>query len=363
VKNTNEQMNEPANEPAHQRGLKRSLDQTEAPDEVQHNYTVFTYAPGHCDEIRLGEERTELSNAVCSGCQATFAQKSILEYQADDANTFETYADFQFHQYGQLCLLCRAPFPGEGHFEERLKNPLGVYMSEFIGPEELHAIVWDYYKQELPAYPRLSGKHYDMLDSAELPVLFCEGLSYMGIAGVEHVYWRTDRFDESTFHADNDAWCLPDIKLDYRYWRPRKCECVRTPCECICFPAQVRDIKEKLKIPNTHEYKILGKLTYTDDEFADDDEFGTKKYLSLFVYLRESAVQTDIDFEDGTFEDAVDEVNAGGVCQAKYFEEQNDVITLHTLECQRRNAKYSTYECMLNENLCGRCADCLTPRY
>ena len=242
------------------------------------------------------------------------------------------YADLQFHQYGDLCLQCRAPFPGEGHFEQRHvhdgkeENPKQNPLTEFLQvlEENLTFIVWEYYKpQVLPLYPELEPRHQaklwkrDAFLHHDLTALYREGGAYMKVAGVEHVYWS----GRGILDIHNDPTGTTDIKLDYRYWRPKECMCAQTPCECVCIPAQVGNIQKKLNInPQNYFYNTLMKI---------NNDSTKNQYPSFFVYLRE--------------------YNPWDKCRR-----------MHSPQCQRRNAPFETYQCMNDEEegRCGRCADC-----
>ena len=309
-------------------------------NEPKSNYAVYTYDPKLCD-IYLSQledpPNNELPDVKCTLCNATFIQLSITEYNCYDETILPgEYADLQFHQYGGLCLTCRAPYPGEGHFEQRHvhdgkaqnANPLSEYLNVVrLDVRGLQDIVWEYYKpQILPAYPELEGRHHDRMWDfdhngdedfdflhEDLVGLYTEGLDYMSVPGVEHVYFRgktTSNFQEQI-----------NIKLDYRYWRPKECVCTQTPCECICLPAQVHNIREKLNIPNDNNvHKTLGVL-------GDSSFFVSLRdvYKSLYDVLR-------------------------GSCKP-----MEDV---HTQACRRRNSGYESFQCITNGGRCGRCADC-----
>ena len=344
---------------AEQRGLKRSLN---SEDQPKPNYTVYTYVPSLCDKVLRGEnQEVPLPNVQCSGCRATFAQKSITDYAGPDEVSREMYADLQFHQFGALCLPCRAPFPGEGHFEERNvrdKNPLTECLENCLGVVSLQNIVLEYYKH--PEYTLLENLHFEMLmkdeledegrnyAKRELVTLYSKGRRYMSIPGVEHVYYRGDveHYNLSGYES------VPDIKLDYRYWRPKECKCTRTPCECICFPVQVFNIMRKLKISNTHphhDYKILvtrGNANYTVGKCVN--------YRSFFVYLRDWSAPNPSEYSGAM-------ARFEGVCQTKYY--QKNVVTVHTAECCRRSAQFLSFKCMLHESRCGQCEACVEEYY
>ena len=83
------------------------------------NYTVFTYDCNLCD-LCLEPERLEINhqlpNVTCNGCNAVFEHRSTTSpFQLWMHSTLK--ADFQFHRYGGLCSACRAPLPGQTHFE------------------------------------------------------------------------------------------------------------------------------------------------------------------------------------------------------------------------------------------------------
>ena len=84
------------------------------------NYTVFTYDCNLCD-LCLEPERLEINhqlpNVTCSGCSAVFEHRSITSSEGYYTMHSILKADFQFHRYGGLCSACRAPLPGQTHFE------------------------------------------------------------------------------------------------------------------------------------------------------------------------------------------------------------------------------------------------------
>jgi hypothetical protein len=318
----------------------------QVPDGPKPDYAVYTYDPNLCDKFLSQFVNDDLPKVYCTQCNTKFTQLSITEYHAFDESIFPgVYADLQFHQYGGLCLTCRAPYPGEGHFEQRHvhdgiarnENPLKEYLNDVqLDVPGLQDIVWHYCKpQVLPAYPELEDRHqYRMWgeehegeeedlefiheDLVGLYEVVGAGLAYMSVPGVEHVYFRegtTSRITEWGAEKVN-------IKLDYRYWRPKECKCTQIPCECICIPAQVHNIVEKLNIPNDNNvHKILGTF------------FGAS---SFFVSLR-AAYKSPYDLLHGT-------------CQTEEG--------VHTPACTRRNTGYESFQCMTNEGRCGRCADC-----
>ena len=369
------------------RGIKRPLEPGNCSNENSldtpvHNYVVYTYVPALVDiptyndfrckrawrlsskciacEEPLAEEGTlcpscgdvsddeELPNIKCTWCKATFEQKSITKYDTNDEECGihdgygnNVYADLQFHQYGDLCLQCRAPFPGEGHFEYRhvhdgkdqntKNNPLTEFLN-ILGPN-LPFVVWEYYKpQVLPLYPQLEPRHKAMLRMEgdfihnDLNGLYRVGAAYMKVAGVEHVYWGDGRF------LDRNE--CTDIKLDYRFWRPKECNCTWIPCECVCIKAQVNNIRRVLNISVFNcFYKTLMKTTNNDSNIITKNQDP-----SFFVYMRE--------------------YNPRGKC---YPGRQH-----HSPQCERRNAQpqsrmafpFTNYHCMMDEGLCGQCAYC-----
>ena len=360
---------------AEKRGLKRSLNSEDQPnpdvkDQPEPTYTVYTYIPSLCDNVLRGENnnQVQLPDVTCSGCHGTFKQKSITNYDLPDEFSDQFYADLQFHQFGALCLQCRAPFPGEGHFTwekhhlKKTANPLTEYLVNCLGVTSLQNIVFDYYKH--PEYTQLEGAHINMLmkgdeedegrnnSRRDLVTLYTQGPRFMSIPGVEHVYYReeVEHYNESGYES------VPDIKLDYRYWRPKECKCTRTPCECICFPAQVCNIKKKLNISDTHpakDYKILSTRNYANMNYNFDS---TRMFVYMRVWLAPNPVHnptapSPVQRLEGRWE---------GVCHTKY--EKNKVVTVHTAECSRRSAQYLSFKCMLNESRCGQCPDCVEKR-
>jgi hypothetical protein len=329
-----------------QQGLKRKQEEPDKPP----NYTVFAYVPDLCDALLLDpKNKSELPNVQCRECLTWFEQKSITDYKSRDEYEY-TNVDLQFHQFGGLCLWCRAPFAGEGHFEAHDVHPLRYVLPEVLGGvSALEVIVWEYYyrEHELPAYTPLDPKHYCLLRCADLIDLYKFGLQYMTVPGVEHVYRRVAQIGKEG---------APDIKLDYRFWRPKQCKCTKTPCECICYGAQIRNITQKLQYTNAGDYKVMGIQSGTTGVMQMHD-FVKENYQTFFVYLRDwSAQNPDHDTDGSMFQQF-----PAGVCRTVHIESRygkHDVVTEHAPECQRRNAPYKLYKCMLNEGLCGRCADC-----
>ena len=338
----------------YQRGLKRSLDV-----DPHTPYEVFAYLPALCDKVLRHEHQNpkeHLPNVRCSGCPSSFVQKSITDYTIND-EAGHTYADLQFHHHGGLCIWCRAPYPGEGHFEQRhvhdgiTANPLTEYL-QTVGVEvsALQDIVWEYYKPlELPKYTQLKKEHKNF-DQGGL----YHHVAYMSFPGVEHVYLRNSRYFRSSRFDLNDE--TPDIKLDYRYWRPKNCNCTKVPCECICHAAQVHNITQILKSEEEFhwlgEYNMLGTLRTTND----DHEYNKANFQTFFVYLRECEPLNpdEVDTENDEF------VNQKGVCHPEHVGSSGEtfLITAHTPECRRRNTSHITYKCIMDKRRCGRCADC-----
>jgi hypothetical protein len=124
------------------RGLKRFLDVAIDHHSVEIRplwphiqYAVFAYSPALCDQVLRDENyKEQLPNVHCNGCPSSFEQMSITEYTVSDESG-SMYADLQFHHHGGLCIWCRAPYPGEGHFEQRhvhdgiSANPLTEYLN------------------------------------------------------------------------------------------------------------------------------------------------------------------------------------------------------------------------------------------
>jgi hypothetical protein len=332
-----------------QRGLKRSLGE---PGKPEQNYTVFAYVPELCDKLLQNpKHKKRLPDVQCNECLAMFRQKSITDYNTSDEFD-DKYLDLQFHKFGGVCLWCRAPSPAEGYFEKHDLHPLRKLLPFVLGGvSALEVIVWEYYRsKELPAHTRLDPIHVSLMKSEDINHVFQFGLQHMTVPGVELVYNR--RVGQTQF-GPNSA---PDIKLDYRYWRPEHCKCTKVPCECICYRAQIRNITKKLVYANPDDYNVLGILLGTTWVMQNHD-FNKDKYQTFFVYLRDWSPLNP---------DTVHVVDNGsdfpaGVCRMLPTTSRNGhhrVITDHSDECQRRNAPYSLYKCMMNESLCRRCADC-----
>ena len=242
-------------------------------------------------------------------------------------------------------------------------NPLNEFFPAVFGVLALRDIVYEYYKpKRLPAsFPAYAFEEEDPFHT-DLQALYKEGLTHMTVPGVELVYWRNGK---NEYNPIIDIPPLVDIKLDYRYFRPKQCKCTKSPCECICFAAQVKNIAEVLKLTTqTQEYKVLGTLTYPT-ECLHTHDFNAKNHLSFFVYLR------DLDMDHHIAEswpplypiDKHNKMLAGppeGMCRSEWIRDGVQV-TRHTPACERRNDMYKneSYQCMMIEGRCGRCADCV----
>ena len=354
------------------------------------NYTVYTYHEDHYSDYydqdyyyhpdHFDFKVKSLPKLTCRGCKQAFTQKSVLEYnlhdewipQRDDAEdecAGREYADLQFHQYGDLCLWCRAPLPGEGHFENRHVhdgaqegvNHLSEFFPAVFGVAALRDLVYEYFKpQELPAYTAADRPLENDQLHADLIDLYRHGLTHMTVPGVEHVYWREGKYEPDGRVVPQ----LVDIKLDYRYFRPKQCRCVKTPCECICFAAQVKNITKVLRLTTQGpEYKVLGTLTYPTKHMHTHD-FDEDNRLSFFVYLRDLDIDTHIAKSWPPFfplKKRDKDMRAGppeGMCRSEWISERVQA-THHTPACKRRNDKYESYQCMMSQGRCGRCADCV----
>ncbi len=89
-----------------------------------------------------------MRGAVCSQCYAAF--------KVDDCYSLleNRYPDLQFVRFGLLCINCRAPYVGEGNFEESLdKKGLSAQGANVGLTSETTNLIFDYYtKRAFPEY-------------------------------------------------------------------------------------------------------------------------------------------------------------------------------------------------------------------
>lgn len=166
-----------------------------------------------------------------------------------ERRNLNAYPDMQYFRYGSLCINCRAPYLGEGNFEENLDEE-GLRVKVGL-PTDISNIVFGYYTNrifpEYNLYATIGGN--PVKDTYNGRVLF-DHKDVMSICGVERIF-----LGNSSSMA---------IMLDMRWWRPRQCNCTRLPfCECVCMDDQVRNIVNKLKVklPNLQGHHILESFT------------------------------------------------------------------------------------------------------
>ena len=172
---------------------------------------------------------------TCNGCDKAFGRQTAAWYKTNQGINFVEYPDLQFYRFGQLCLECRYPYDGEGHFvvEEvqlRKVKDLEEHMEKFL-PTALYGIVFDYYeKRTVPDYPTLVDvQRWRKIDYPVRGVSKHDAL--MSFPGVERV-----------FHGG--------VYLDMRWFVPVECTgppaCTVFPCRCLSMTGQVENIRAKL---------------------------------------------------------------------------------------------------------------------
>ena len=346
-------------------------------------YIVFTYDRDLCDLCLKSESGYrfidhQLPNVTCNGCNAVFEHRSTTSpFQLWMHSTLK--ADFQFHRHGGLCSACRAPLPGQTHFEHE-RVGFVAYKDDplrdcFPLPDyELLRAVWRFLIP-FPKFPKLERKHWLMGTKGYIHIhdsirsVYNEGRDYMSVAGVEYVS-AADDFNQMREPEYREI--VPVIKLDYRYWRPKECTCTWTPCECVCIPAQVVNIRRKLNVASKEAAVQEGEEGEEGEE-EPMDRRGRRRQAKLytrldilesdgedthFVYLSgKTGLLTNDDRSATDLEEHVLQIGLGRCYRSDTFK------TIHTEACCRRNAVAVstglTHHCAnLDLFRCGRCPDC-----
>jgi hypothetical protein len=306
-------------------------------------------------------------SALCSQCDSAFKVKnlryygkykhncSFLKYETESTSSSHSsyvkkyknqYPDLQFVRFGLLCINCRAPYVGEGNFEESSLDKEGLSAQGanvgLLGV--ITNLIYDYYtKREFPEYklfPDLRSPANQILHTFLLAV----HKDVMSIPGVEHLFV-------------GDMASLT-IRLDMRWWRPKQCKCTRLPfCECVCMAAQVRNIVNKLngRLPILQGHYVLASIP-TQNNIREYD------FLAI---LQVPMFQTTLSrsFHEGQplFGSLENGDLYAGYCQTFAVENpKGGSFTNHTPDCGRRVFFRRTRGsiCSADKTTCGRCVDC-----
>lgn len=175
---------------------------------------------------------------TCNGCDKAFGRQTVTWYKANQWINFVEYPDLQFYRFGQLCLECRYPYDGEGHFEVQLQKveDLAEHMDKFL-PTAVHGIVFQYYeKRVVPDYPTLVDvqrwrKNDYTVRGVVTNLQHGKHDALMTFPGVERVF-------------------RGGVYLDMRWFVPVECTgppaCTIFPCRCLSISDQVENIRAKL---------------------------------------------------------------------------------------------------------------------
>ena len=177
---------------------------------------------------------------TCNGCDKAFSRQTVAWYKANEWINYAEYPDLQFYRFGQLCLECRYPYDGEGHFVaegEQLQNvaDLSARMDKFL-PEAVHGIVFGYYeKRTVPDYPTLED--VQMWRKIDYPL---QGV----VSGLQH-----GKHDALMSFPGVERVCRGGVYLDMRWFVPVQCAgppaCTIFPCRCLSMTGQVENIRAK----------------------------------------------------------------------------------------------------------------------
>ena len=303
---------------------------------------------------------------LCSQCNSAFRVKDLRYYGKYKHNSsfrqgqtespspthssyvsryVNQYPDLQFLRFGHLCINCRAPYVGEGNFEESSldKQGLSAQGANAGLAEAITDLIYEYYtKREFPEYKLfrdLKNPSNQILSTFLLTV----HKDKMSIPGVEHI-----------FIGDKESLA---IKLDMRWWRPKQCKCTRLPfCECVCMAAQVRNIVNKInaKLPILRRmggHYILASIPLQQN---------LQEYDFLAV-LQEPMFQTTLNRQpyEGIYLHKGD-INAGYCKTYPHENKKKGSFTNHTSDCGRRVFFRRTRgsPCSADKTTCGRCVDC-----
>ena len=298
--------------------------------------------------------------AVCSQCDSAFMVQKLSYYSNyRHGSTFQMlnsfidnfhYApkyenqdpDLQYTRFGNLCINCRAPYIGEGNFEESSLDKEGLTaQGANVGlAGDITNLIYDYYTKrvfpEFKLYPELTSPALQIINNELLYI----HKDVMSMPGVEHAFCG-----EMATLA---------IRLDMRWWRPKQCKCTRLPfCECVCMAAQVRNIVNKMnaKLPILRGHYVLASIPLQQNI----QEYG------FLAVLQEPMFQTTVirhSYESSYLHKG--DVNVG-YCKTYAVENtKGGSFTNHTSDCGRRvffrRTRGST--CSADKTTCGRCVDC-----
>jgi hypothetical protein len=181
-------------------------------------------------------EETETPEPACTNCCL-----SIWRLYPEDAE------DMQHERFGGLCLECRGPAEGEGHFMTRAK--IENIESAYNGfPTDVTKIIVAYVGQRTLPKWTLPGTS---LTTTHMP----DNIHIMNILGVE----------------DNNNMFGDGIVIDIRWFKSPYCTCVKNPCECVCARRQLMNICHVIGLDHTRIHHFTVALEHTRDENNDNE--------------------------------------------------------------------------------------------
>ena len=195
----------------------------------------------------------------CNGCDKAFSRQTVAWYKVRRLIEYVEYPDLQFYRFGQLCLECRNPYHGEGHFVvevEQLKKveDLSAQMDKSL-PVAIQSIVFGYYeKRTVPDYPTLKDvQKFRKIDDPGRGV--ATGLPRLqhddpvrgvatGLTRLQH-----DKHDALMSFPGVERVFRGGVYLDMRWFVPVQCMgppiCTAFPCSCLSSAEQVENIRTK----------------------------------------------------------------------------------------------------------------------
>jgi hypothetical protein len=140
--------------------------------------------------------------------------------------------DYQFERFGGLCLQCRLPEHGEGHFSAKTTpDILTAILTSLLPP--IVNIIAEYTAQprRLPEWWLPDGlERFDPRDMQP---------RIMSILGVENA------------HHDFTGWDGLGVCFDSRWFKSPHCTCAEVVCACVCLRRQLINISRVLGIDHT----------------------------------------------------------------------------------------------------------------
>ena len=182
----------------------------------------------------MSDVREDLVVVLCSACAQPWHR---------DYNDFEFMEDHQFERFGKLCLRCRLPDHGEGHFSRKMtaSDLQSTDLCLTLMPDIVDIIAgYSAQPRKLQEWtaPALTTNAQIRVDPRDKPP------SLMSILGVE------DAFHEAEL-GDTISVCF-----DTRWFKSPRCRCTEVVCVCTCLRRQLINICGIMGIEH-EDYKYL----------------------------------------------------------------------------------------------------------